>query len=101
MLRLMMQIFFFFSSRRRHTRCSRDWSSDVCSSDLAGRLLDAGYSLVVHDAREAAAEPLRARGAIWAASPAEVGAAAPTVITILPTSREVRQVLTGPKGLLH
>src|SRR6266436_7928643 len=29
-------IFFFFSSRRRHTRCSRDWSSDVCSSDLFG-----------------------------------------------------------------
>src|SRR2546422_6294197 len=28
--------FFFFSSRRRHTRCSRDWSSDVCSSDLLG-----------------------------------------------------------------
>src|SRR2546429_5378951 len=27
--------FFFFSSRRRHTRCSRDWSSDVCSSDLS------------------------------------------------------------------
>src|SRR5690606_39733659 len=27
---------FFFSSRRRHTRFSRDWSSDVCSSDLAG-----------------------------------------------------------------
>src|SRR2546422_7886036 len=26
---------FFFSSRRRHTRCSRDWSSDVCSSDLS------------------------------------------------------------------
>src|SRR3989440_1326268 len=31
--------FFFFSSRRRHTRSDRDWSSDVCSSDLhaAGR----------------------------------------------------------------
>src|SRR5256884_7407871 len=27
-------VWFFFSSRRRHTRCSRDWSSDVCSSDL-------------------------------------------------------------------
>src|SRR5438045_469799 len=26
---------FFFSSRRRHTRCLSDWSSDVCSSDLA------------------------------------------------------------------
>src|SRR5207245_6227983 len=25
---------FFFSNRRRHTRCYRDWSSDVCSSDL-------------------------------------------------------------------
>src|SRR3989449_7143772 len=30
----MYSLFFFFSSRRRHTRCSRDWSSDVCSSDL-------------------------------------------------------------------
>src|SRR5690606_177942 len=29
---------FFFSSRRRHTRFSRDWSSDVCSSDLASKL---------------------------------------------------------------
>src|SRR4030043_1298010 len=29
---------FFFSSRRRHTRCSRDWSSDVCSSDLSWRI---------------------------------------------------------------
>src|SRR6266511_2885392 len=32
--------FFFFSSRRRHTRFSRDWSSDVCSSDL----IDSGGS---------------------------------------------------------
>src|SRR5690606_40139443 len=32
--------FFFFSSRRRHTRFSRDWSSDVCSSDLDGPDLD-------------------------------------------------------------
>src|SRR3989442_612909 len=29
-----LSYFFFFSSRRRHTRCGRDWSSDVCSSDL-------------------------------------------------------------------
>src|SRR6266511_2110852 len=33
-----MLVFFFFSSRRRHTRFSRDWSSDVCSSDLGSRL---------------------------------------------------------------
>src|SRR5690349_25094505 len=32
--------FFFFSSRRRHTRSLRDWSSDVCSSDLPGKLSD-------------------------------------------------------------
>src|SRR5882724_2578969 len=31
---------FFFSSRRRHTRCLSDWSSDVCSSDL--QVLDVG-----------------------------------------------------------
>src|SRR5690606_20766192 len=33
-LRIILNSFFFFSSRRRHTRFSRDWSSDVCSSDL-------------------------------------------------------------------
>src|SRR5215813_5211577 len=33
-MRLFIWFFFFFSSRRRHTRCGRDWSSDVCSSDL-------------------------------------------------------------------
>src|SRR3989449_10215349 len=32
-------LLFFFSSRRRHTRCSRDWSSDVCSSDLSLQVL--------------------------------------------------------------
>src|SRR5205809_7974001 len=34
---------FFFSSRRRHTRCSRDWSSDVCSSDLRSLTSRAEY----------------------------------------------------------
>src|SRR5690606_39773233 len=35
--------FFFFSSRRRHTRFSRDWSSDVCSSDLRLRPVGTGF----------------------------------------------------------
>src|SRR3989440_5616009 len=35
-------VFFFFSSRRRHTRSDRDWSSDVCSSDLPRRVLPLG-----------------------------------------------------------
>src|SRR5690348_2313276 len=34
----MLAWFFFFASRRRHTRCTGDWSSDVCSSDLGQRL---------------------------------------------------------------
>src|SRR2546429_1879984 len=36
--------FFFLSSRRRHTRCSRDWSSDVCSSDLMLDLTFASFA---------------------------------------------------------
>src|SRR5690606_39568710 len=40
----------FFSSRRRHTRFSRDWSSDVCSSDLAfsSSIKDTAFSYI-HD----------------------------------------------------
>src|SRR5690606_40609284 len=52
--------FFFFSSRRRHTRFSRDWSSDVCSSDLGCRSLS--YSLqrrsyIFHGGYSAALSP--------------------------------------------
>src|SRR2546429_4465447 len=42
--------FFFFSSRRRHTRCSRDWSSDVCSSDLNLRFSGADLANLVNEA---------------------------------------------------
>src|SRR5215510_15882053 len=35
---------FFFSSRRRHTRWPRDWSSAVCSSDLAGHVSDVDFA---------------------------------------------------------
>src|SRR5207249_6487184 len=47
-------LMFFFSSRRRHTRSKRDWSSDVCSSDLVqydgnrGRREAAGLRYVSH-----------------------------------------------------
>src|SRR5690606_40652311 len=41
-------LLFFFSSRRRHTRFSRDWSSDVCSSDLAGGAAAPQARLVLH-----------------------------------------------------
>src|SRR3712207_9184684 len=52
----MTNAFFFFSSRRRHTRYWRDWSSDVCSSDLMRddvpgilRAQRLGYAVVSHD----------------------------------------------------
>src|SRR5256885_17062859 len=37
-----VSLFFFFSSRRRHTRLQGDWSSDVCSSDLAAAVRPEG-----------------------------------------------------------
>src|SRR5438105_15677322 len=40
--------FFFFSSRRRHTRSTRDWSSDVCSSDLIHEEALGGTDLHIH-----------------------------------------------------
>src|SRR5262245_64803455 len=43
-----MTFVFFFSSRRRHTRCLSDWSSDVCSSDLDW-LKRPGAPTVLHD----------------------------------------------------
>src|SRR5205085_4293086 len=40
---------FFFSSRRRHTRFDCDWSSDVCSSDLANRIGVFGMMATIHE----------------------------------------------------
>src|ERR1035441_10901694 len=49
---------FVFSSRRRHTRCLSDWSSDVCSSDLGGQLTERvkrnPYSIILLDEIEKA-----------------------------------------------
>src|SRR5207245_5527775 len=55
-----ISVLFFFSSRRRHTRCYRDWSSDVCSSDLslvlgmlapAPRIKTVGFVSAISNAR--------------------------------------------------
>src|SRR5207245_6352426 len=72
---------FFFSSRRRHTICYRDWSSDVCSSDLTQTRLTSGADnegsagsgsfesrdegLVVAFAFEIGRASCRERGWIW------------------------------------
>src|SRR2546422_8050708 len=58
-------LFFFFSSRRRHTRCSRDWSSDVCSSDLA-RGDDVLVWYTLWEDRASAARFFKGLGRAWA-----------------------------------
>src|SRR5437762_8979673 len=62
--------FFFFSSRRRHTRYIGDWSSDVCSSDLvgpaswsAGATVVAVFGFWTSDSRD---KSCRASSTIWA-----------------------------------
>src|SRR3989449_7840910 len=77
---------FFFSSRRRHTRCSRDWSSDVCSSDLVGTGL--GVSICYGITQEHG-------GRIWVES--EPGRGATFVVTIpRDPQQEGRQVTDPP-----
>src|SRR5690606_35550464 len=53
--------FFFFSSRRRHTRFSRDWSSDVCSSDLGIAQRHAPFLVVVGLVERILGTPVAAR----------------------------------------
>src|SRR5256885_5773150 len=65
MIRIVFVLFFFFSSRRRHTRLQGDWSSDVCSSDLrserfAEAPLNGWKQGVLADGFTKSAEPLRA-----------------------------------------
>src|SRR2546426_12045466 len=69
------QLFFFFSSRRRHTRLQGDWSSDVCSSDLNELVETSGVSASAKGGRIAVAcgsralpQVLRARNALSAAT---------------------------------
>jgi 3-hydroxyisobutyrate dehydrogenase-like beta-hydroxyacid dehydrogenase len=66
---------------------------------MAGRLLDAGYSLSVYDTQAEATKPLVARGARLAHSPAEVASASDIVMTSLPTPDIVKNVALGPNGI--
>src|SRR5207237_1740012 len=50
---VLFSCYFFFSSRRRHTRFKCDWSSDVCSSDLGVKRIEAGFPRVSEDDRRA------------------------------------------------
>jgi 3-hydroxyisobutyrate dehydrogenase-like beta-hydroxyacid dehydrogenase len=66
---------------------------------MAGRLLDAGYSLTMCDASQVALAPLAARGAYVARSPAEVASAVETVLLSLPTPAIVKHIVLGENGV--
>jgi 2-hydroxy-3-oxopropionate reductase len=67
---------------------------------MAGKLLDAGHEVWIHDVREDAMAPLLERQARRAASPKELADACETVVISLPTLSIFRQALTGADGLL-
>jgi 3-hydroxyisobutyrate dehydrogenase-like beta-hydroxyacid dehydrogenase len=67
---------------------------------MAGKLLDAGHELWVHDVREEAMLPLLERQARRTTSPKELADACDTVIVSLPTLEIFRRALSGPDGLL-
>jgi 3-hydroxyisobutyrate dehydrogenase-like beta-hydroxyacid dehydrogenase len=68
---------------------------------MAGRLLDAGYSLSVYDVREEALATAVAKGAHKAASPADVANREETIMVSLPTPDVVRAVALGPDGIVN
>src|ERR1700693_594831 len=68
---------------------------------MAGFVVGAGFSLVVHDLRREAAAPLLDRGATWADSPREVAAQCDVVCTCVPGPPEMQAVMLGPAGVLE
>jgi 3-hydroxyisobutyrate dehydrogenase len=68
---------------------------------IAGNIQKAGYSMMVHDIRPEAAQPLVERGARPAGSPAELARLSRVVFTSLPGPPEVEKVALGDNGLLH
>ena len=67
---------------------------------MAGQLLKAGHTLVVHDLRRAAAAALLEAGAAWGASPRAVAEQCEVVATCLPGPAEMEQVTLGAEGTL-
>lgn len=72
----------------------------VMGSSMAGHLLAAGFQLRVHSRTRSKAEPLIARGAVWAESPAEAAEGADVAFCMVGLPPEVEQVFLGTKGFL-
>lgn len=72
----------------------------IMGSAICSRLLDAGFSLTLSSRSRVRAEPLLARGARWANSPADVAAASDVAFTCVGYPRDVREVVLGSEGVL-
>ncbi len=68
---------------------------------MAGQILKAGHTLVIHDVRPDAGGSLREAGATWGDSPRAVAAQCEMVATCLPGPTEMEQVTLGPDGILE
>ncbi|MCX7671693.1 MAG: NAD(P)-binding domain-containing protein, partial [Anaerolineae bacterium] len=73
----------------------------IMGRPMAGHLLRAGYSLIVHDLNRQAVAALVAAGAAEAFSPKEVAARSDVIITMLPDSPDVEAVALGADGLIE
>lgn len=73
----------------------------VMGASMAGHLMDAGCSLVVHNRTRARAEALITRGATWAESPGAAAASADVVITIVGYPADVEAVYLGEGGIIE
>ncbi|MBR5910238.1 MAG: NAD(P)-dependent oxidoreductase, partial [Schwartzia sp.] len=73
----------------------------VMGASMAAHLLDGGYELIVFNRTKEKAEPLLAKGAKWAETPAEVASGAEVVVTIVGYPKDVEDVYLGPNGILE
>ena len=73
----------------------------IMGKPMASNLMEAGYELVVYNRSRAAVEELAVKGAEAAGTPKEVAEACDTVITMLPDSPQVEEVVTGENGVLE
>jgi 3-hydroxyisobutyrate dehydrogenase len=72
----------------------------VMGLSMCGHVLDAGYSVTVHNRTRARAEPLLERGAVWAETPAAVAASSDVVCSIVGYPADVRAIVLGENGAL-
>ena len=73
----------------------------IMGKPMALNLLKAGYSVTVHNRTKSKSEPVLAAGATWAQTPAEAAKNSDIVITCVPDTPDVKQVLLGEHGVIE